>query len=354
MLMDAIEDSGGVVIQMKDFPKTANRLSGQCGNCGSYVCAGCRGMNVPLDDLSLAGESRKPGDPFIKHDDGKPRMDLLQPLALIEVAKVLAKGAAKYGDSNWRKGTAWSRYYSALQRHLNAWWAGEKNDTEDGLGHLAHAACCLMFLQSYELERLGTDDRPCCCGAPNDKQATHSPDACAGPTSAVGKLHTPEPPPPEVTLFPIEEGRVALEANLRLAPFDSGRLIFGGYRYQSAEGRVAYIVCVRLVGQGRMAVGSAVLQPGDVEDRKIGLQIAVGQALKNHARKRSYRPLHPMDVPILAPATGLFRKVHREKVVPIAKIEIAKADFRKNRPRTVAELIDSLQRSGRYSAPPRF
>jgi hypothetical protein len=41
-----------------------------------------------------------------------------------------------------------------------AYWKGEDNDPETGLSHLAHAMCCVMFLLSYHLRKVGTDDRP--------------------------------------------------------------------------------------------------------------------------------------------------------------------------------------------------
>ena len=95
----------------------------------------------------------------VKHDAGKPRMDLLPPEALLEIAEVLALGASKYSAHNWRKGFAYSRLIAASLRHLFAWVGGENKDPESGKSHLAHAACCLMFLITFEQTRTGTDDR---------------------------------------------------------------------------------------------------------------------------------------------------------------------------------------------------
>lgn len=95
----------------------------------------------------------------VKHDEGKPRMDLLPPEALREIAEVLALGAQKYDDHNWRKGFAYSRLIAAALRHLFAWVGGENKDPESGKSHLAHAACCLMFLITFEQTSTGTDDR---------------------------------------------------------------------------------------------------------------------------------------------------------------------------------------------------
>ena len=80
--------------------------------------------------------------------------------ALLEVGKVLTFVAQKYGDRNWEKGMRWSRLFGALLRHVYAWWTGVDKDDETGLPHLAHAACCVLFLLHYEICSNGTDDRP--------------------------------------------------------------------------------------------------------------------------------------------------------------------------------------------------
>jgi hypothetical protein len=96
---------------------------------------------------------------FIKDDKGKARFDLIPPEFLFEMARTLAYGANKYSDNNWARGANWSRYFSAMQRHLWAWFNGEELDEESGHTHLAHAACCLAFLMSYQYRGLGKDDR---------------------------------------------------------------------------------------------------------------------------------------------------------------------------------------------------
>ena len=94
-----------------------------------------------------------------KFDNGKPRMGLLPSGPLREIAAVLSFGASKYNDHNWRGGFKWSRLVDASLRHLTAWNEGQDKDEESGLSHLAHAACCLLFLLEHEAKKLGEDDR---------------------------------------------------------------------------------------------------------------------------------------------------------------------------------------------------
>jgi hypothetical protein len=97
-----------------------------------------------------------------KYDKGKLPLDLWSPYAIEETTKVLAFGADKYKAYNWAEGIRYSRVFSALLRHLWAFWRRRKLDEESGLSHLAHAMCCLMFLLHYEatLAYPAFDDRP--------------------------------------------------------------------------------------------------------------------------------------------------------------------------------------------------
>lgn len=85
---------------------------------------------------------------FRKHDTGKPRHELLPWDALDPVGHVLAFGAAKYDDDNWRQCTDPGRYIGAALRHIGAHQRGEIEDPESGLPHLAHAACSVLFALS--------------------------------------------------------------------------------------------------------------------------------------------------------------------------------------------------------------
>lgn len=103
-------------------------------------------------------ETQKPSE-GTKNDDGKPLLALLPVEALTEVGKVMTFGAKKYDAHNWRKGFAYTRVASAALRHLFAWISGEDTDSESGLSHLAHCACCILFLLTFTLTKTGSDDR---------------------------------------------------------------------------------------------------------------------------------------------------------------------------------------------------
>ena len=102
---------------------------------------------------------KMPTGTALKFDDGKLPLHLLSTEAMNQTAAVLAFGADKYAEHNWRKGFVWSRPLAAAMRHITAFNAGEDKDPESGLSHLAHAACCIMFLLEFEKTHKELDDR---------------------------------------------------------------------------------------------------------------------------------------------------------------------------------------------------
>lgn len=94
-----------------------------------------------------------------KDDTGKLRYDLIPPEALEELARVYTIGAKKYSDRNWEKGMSWGRVFAAMMRHSWAWLRGETNDPVDGQHHLSSVAWCAFTLLTYEVRKVGTDDR---------------------------------------------------------------------------------------------------------------------------------------------------------------------------------------------------
>ena len=92
----------------------------------------------------------------VKHDAGKPRLDLLPWGAVLACADALTYGAERYGEGNWtRLHDGKRRFLAASLRHIVAYARGEWLDSESGLPHLGHAIASLMFV--FELaERDGT------------------------------------------------------------------------------------------------------------------------------------------------------------------------------------------------------
>ena len=94
-----------------------------------------------------------------KFDADKARMDLLSNVALKELSKVLAFGASRYGEHNWRQGIETSRLLGAMLRHILAYQDGETLDPETGLSHIAHAMASAMFILELAVTRPDLDNR---------------------------------------------------------------------------------------------------------------------------------------------------------------------------------------------------
>lgn len=114
--------------------------------------------NVQIPPETVAAIQKQLGT-ALKFDGDKLPLHLLSTEAMNQTAAVLAFGAQKYAEHNWRNGFAWSRPLSAALRHITAFNAGEDRDPESGLSHLAHAACCIMFLLEFEKTHPYLDDR---------------------------------------------------------------------------------------------------------------------------------------------------------------------------------------------------
>ncbi len=101
----------------------------------------------------------KPIEGF-KTDTGKTPWHLFPWDAAVAVCTVMQIALSKYPKRNWEKGMDYSRLWDAAIRHLTAWHNGENIDPETKQSHLSHAACCVLFLISYEIRNIGKDDRP--------------------------------------------------------------------------------------------------------------------------------------------------------------------------------------------------
>lgn len=139
---------GGTVESIKDV----------CLDRRGYVVAQPRPTNGPDIAAEQHGNANKPGQ-GVKFDHGKPKFDFIPFDLLAGENRVWAKGALKYGPSQWRKGMPMTQPFNALLRHLFAFMRGEDNDPETGESHLDHAACCLRMMQNTKAYYPHHDDR---------------------------------------------------------------------------------------------------------------------------------------------------------------------------------------------------
>lgn len=87
------------------------------------------------------------------------KFSLIPTQALAKVAEHYGVGAEKYAAHQWRQGYEWSKSYDALQRHANAFWAGEDNDPETKTPHMAAVAFHALTLLTFMDEHPNHDDR---------------------------------------------------------------------------------------------------------------------------------------------------------------------------------------------------
>ena len=93
-----------------------------------------------------------------KQDAGKPRLTLVPPQIIWDIAEIREYGCRKYGDpENWKQ-VGIERYRDAAFRHFMAYLADPKGvDEESGIEHYKHLACNLAFI--CEMEKEGQDEQ---------------------------------------------------------------------------------------------------------------------------------------------------------------------------------------------------
>ena len=114
-------------------------------------------------DQRIQGEAQK----GVRKNQGKLRWRLLPWDALTSLLEIYEFGAEKYEARGWEKGYSWEETFDSLQRHLLAWYFGERLDPESGKPHLAHAVWNTITLLAFELRGIGKDDRVMLCSPPS-------------------------------------------------------------------------------------------------------------------------------------------------------------------------------------------
>jgi len=105
-------------------------------------CKACKKCHDKYHD-SLKGVG--PDTPTVTNTEGGKqadvpfRCDLLPPKALLDAAVVLAEGAKKYGEENWRQIPRKDHINHCLM-HLYAYLCGDKQEDQ-----LSHVACRILF-----------------------------------------------------------------------------------------------------------------------------------------------------------------------------------------------------------------
>ena len=167
LLKNKLADADEVALNCDVSPELAQHCIDRIGTPREVFLKETKTAKQEWDDETIALRAEMREDELgkktlegRKDDSGKAPYHLLAPEMLDATAQVLAFGADKYAPRNWEKGMDWSRPFSALMRHMWAWWKGEQKDPETGMSHLWHASCCIMFLIAYEERQAGSDDRP--------------------------------------------------------------------------------------------------------------------------------------------------------------------------------------------------
>jgi len=143
-------DGNGICQEVENSYFTESKLTyskGHYNEQGEFI--------IPIPRSEQIKETTKENK-GIKFDDGKIQWWYLPIEPIKEVLKVLHYGDKKYpadDGCNWKRvPDAKKRYYSALMRHITAWWDGERNDQESGMHHLAHACTNVLFLLWFEMK----------------------------------------------------------------------------------------------------------------------------------------------------------------------------------------------------------
>lgn len=109
----------------------------ECSTCGLWTesgrnCVGCC-LNEAIGFVTKDSGQRQEFSTGMHRDvqDDKPRYDLLDLPMLKRWAELMARGAKKYGENNWKKAETeeeLARFKASAIRHLFQWFEGEESE----------------------------------------------------------------------------------------------------------------------------------------------------------------------------------------------------------------------------------
>lgn len=127
------------------------------GQKATFLCKDC-GSTEHGQGAALCPKGKQGS----RYNEGKPRVDLIPAVVLLELGKHYTYGANKYAPNNWVKGFPYSETSASLLRHLYAWLDGERDDPESGHHHLIAViwnAVTLFYFELFPEKYKQFDDR---------------------------------------------------------------------------------------------------------------------------------------------------------------------------------------------------
>ena len=106
------------------------KLFDKCSECGEKECM-CPAYPMPKTEYkTLDSGERRHFDTGAQRDvaTNKGRYDLISPIVMDRLAKLMERGAVKYDDRNWEKGMPLHVYVDSGLRHIYKFLEGHRDE----------------------------------------------------------------------------------------------------------------------------------------------------------------------------------------------------------------------------------
>src|SRR3990167_4051435 len=94
---------------------------------------------------------------LLEPKEGHGRFDIIPAEPLFRLARSYEQGATKYAPNNWKKGMAWSKNLSSLERHLQKWKRGDSD--EDHMAMVLWRVMAMMYYEEHHIELCDLPER---------------------------------------------------------------------------------------------------------------------------------------------------------------------------------------------------